>query len=160
MILHMLIAMIAGWIQDHQQQVIEYLREDNRVLKAQLGGRRLRLTETERRRLATLAYPLGRPRVTEEIEQLVVRMAEENATWGYRRIQGALANPGHSIDAITVRNILCRHHMEPAPQRRKPGMSWTQLLQAHGEVLAATFPTGGPWLVGGDTGRLGSREDP
>jgi hypothetical protein len=50
--------------------------------------------------------------------------------------------------------------MEPAPQRRKPGMSWTQFLQAHGEVLAATFPTGGPWLVGGDTGRLGSREDP
>jgi putative transposase len=49
---------------------------------------------------------LGRPRVIEEIEQLVVRMAEENPTWGYRRIQGALANLGHHIDAITVRNIL------------------------------------------------------
>jgi putative transposase len=176
MILHVLIAMVAGWIQDHQQRVITYLREENRVLKAQLGGRRLRLTETERQRLATLAHPLGRqrlkevttlatpetllrwyhrlmaqkfdgswhrrppgrPRVIEEIEQLVVQMAEENATWGYRRIQSALANLGQSIDAITVRNILRRYHMEPAPQRRKSGMSWTQFLQTHWEVLAAT----------------------
>jgi Integrase core domain len=65
MILHILIAMVAGWLQDHQQQVINYLREENRVLKAQLGARRLRLTETERRRLATLAYPLGRQRLKE-----------------------------------------------------------------------------------------------
>src|SRR6266446_5183448 len=135
MILHVLIAMVAGWIQRHQQQVIAYLQEENRVLKAQLGPQRLRLTDTERR-LAALAYPLGRtrlkematlatpdtlmrwykrliahkfdgsthrtqlgrPPVAEEIEQLVVRMAEENATWGYRRIQGALANLGHNID--------------------------------------------------------------
>ena len=128
MILHILIAMVAGWIQRHQQQVIAYLQAENRVLKAQHGGRQLRLTDTERRRLATLAHPLGRkrlkeiatvatpdtlmrwykrliadkfdgsqkrkelgrPRVSEEIEQLVMRMAEENRTWGYRRLQGAL----------------------------------------------------------------------
>src|SRR5919109_3010712 len=168
--------MVAGWLQRHQQQVITYLLEENRVLKARLGSRRLRLTDAERRRLATLAHPLGRqrlkevatlatpdtlmrwykrliaqkfdgskqcrqlgrPRVVEEIERLVVRMAEENPTWGYRRIQGALANLGHSIDAATVRNVLRRHHMEPAPQRRKSGMSWTQFLQTHWEVLAAT----------------------
>jgi transposase InsO family protein len=176
MMLHVLIAMVAGWIQRHQQQVIAYLQEENRVLKAQLGPQRLRLTDTERRRLAALAYPLGRtrlkematlatpdtlmrwykrliaqkfdgsthrtqlgrPPVAEEIEQLVVRMAEENATWGYRRIQGALANLGHSIDKLTVRNILRRHHMDPAPQRRKAGMSWGQFLKLHWEVLAAT----------------------
>src|SRR5919109_952221 len=176
MMLHILIAMVAGWIQRHQQQVITYLHEEDRVLKAHLGGRRLRLTDTERRRLAALAHPLGRkrlkelatlvtpetllcwyrrliaqkfdgsqqqrplgrPRVAEEIDQLVIRMAEENATWGYRRIQGALANLGHHIDAITVRNILRRHHMEPAPQRRKAGMSWPQLLKIYWEVLAAT----------------------
>ena len=175
MILHVLIAMVAGWLQRHQQQVITYLLAENRVLTAQLGGRRLRFTETERRRLAALAYPLGckrlkeiatlvtpdtlmrwyqrliaqkfdgskhrqqcgRPRVTEEIEQLVVQMAEENANWGYRRIQGALANLGHHIDAITVRNILRRHHLEPAPQRRQAGMSWGQFLKLHWEVLAA-----------------------
>jgi putative transposase len=176
MILHVLIAMVAGWVQRHQQQVIAYLLEENRVLKAQLGGRRLRLTDTERRRLAALAHPLGRkhlkelatiatpdtflrwykrliaqkfdgsrhrqklgrPRVAEEIEQLVVRMAEENPTWGYRRIQGALANLGHRVDKLTVRNILRRHHLEPAPQRRKAGMSWGQFLKLHWEVLAAT----------------------
>ena len=63
MILHVLIAMVAGWLQQHQQQVITYLQEENRVLKAQLGGRRLRLTDTERRRLAALAHPLGRQRL-------------------------------------------------------------------------------------------------
>ena len=52
-------------MQPHQQQVITYLHEENRVLKAQLGGRRLRLTDTERRRLAALAYPLGRQRLHE-----------------------------------------------------------------------------------------------
>src|SRR5919109_1208133 len=176
MILQVLIAMVAGWLQRHQQQVITYLLAENRVLKAQLGGRRLRLTDTERRRLAMLAHPLGRtrlkevatiappetllrwykcliaqkfdgskrrrqcgrPRIAEEVEQLIMRMAEENRTWGYRRIQGALANLGHHIDAITVRNILRRHHLEPALQRRKPGMSWAQFLKLHWEVLAAT----------------------
>jgi putative transposase len=176
MILHVLIAMVAGWIQRHQQQVITYLQEENRILKAQLGGRRLRLTDTERRRLAALAHQLGptrlqevatiatpetllrwyhrliaqkfdgshdrrhlgRPRVAAEIEQLVVRMAEENATWGYRRIQGALANLGYHIDTIMVRNILRRHHLDPAPRRRQAGMSWEQFLKLHWEVLAAT----------------------
>ena len=151
MILHILIAILAGWIQWHQQRVIHYLIEENRVLKTYLGNRRLRLTDTERRRLAALAHPLGRqrlkevatlvtpdtlmrwyrqliarkfdgsthrkrpgrPPVVEEIEQLTVQMAEENPRWGYRRIQGALANLGRHIDAITVRNILRRQHMEP-----------------------------------------------
>jgi hypothetical protein len=47
MILHVLIAMIAGWIQRHQQQAIAYLIEENHGLKAQFGGRRLQLTDTE-----------------------------------------------------------------------------------------------------------------
>jgi hypothetical protein len=59
MILHVLIAMVAGWLQRHQQQGIAYLIEENHVLKAQLGGHRLQLTDTERRRLAALAHPLG-----------------------------------------------------------------------------------------------------
>jgi putative transposase len=168
--------MVAGWIQQHQQQVIAYLQEENRVLKAKLGPQRLRFTDIERRRLAALAYPLGRkrlkelatlatpatlmrwyhrliahkfdgsphrsqlgrPPVAEEVERLAVQMAEENPTWGYRRIQGALTNLGHRIDKITVRNILRRHHLEPAPQRRKAGMSWAQFLKMHWEVLAAT----------------------
>jgi hypothetical protein len=63
MILHVLIAMVAGWVQYHQQQVIAYLSEGNCALKAQLGHRRLRLTDTERRRRAALTHPLGRARL-------------------------------------------------------------------------------------------------
>jgi transposase InsO family protein len=81
---------------------------------------------------------LGRPRVSDEIEQLVLQMADDNPTWGYRRIQGALANLGHHIDKITVRNILRRHHIDPAPKRRQGGMSWSQFLKMHWDVLAAT----------------------
>ena len=47
MILHILIAILAGWIQWHQQRVIHYLIEENRVLKTYLGNRRLRLTDPE-----------------------------------------------------------------------------------------------------------------
>jgi putative transposase len=65
MILHVLIAMIAGWLQRHQQHVIAYLQEENRVLKAHLGGHRLRLTDTERRRLAARAHPFGRKHLQE-----------------------------------------------------------------------------------------------
>jgi putative transposase len=175
MILQVIIAMVAGWINRHQQHVITYLKEENRVLKSKLPGNRLRLTDTERRRLAKLAHPLsrkqlkdtatiatpdtlirwynqliagkfdsgknrngpGRPRVDDEIEQLVVRMAEDNPTWGYRRIQGALASLGHSIDKITVRNILRRHHIDTAPKRRQTGRSWSKFLKMHWEVLAA-----------------------
>jgi putative transposase len=87
---------------------------------------------------STRRTPLGRPPVAEEVEWLAVQMAEENPTWGYRRIQGALANLGHHLDKLTVRNILRRHHLEPAPRRRKAGMSWAQFLKMHWEVLAAT----------------------
>ena len=65
MILHVLIVMVASCLQRHQQQVITYLLAENRVLKAQLGGRRFRLIDTERRRLAALAHPLGRKRLKE-----------------------------------------------------------------------------------------------
>jgi hypothetical protein len=60
MILQVIIAMVAGWINRHQQHVITYLSKENRVLKSKLPGSRLRLTDTERRRLAKLAYPLSR----------------------------------------------------------------------------------------------------
>ena len=51
-------------------------------------------------------YP-GRPRIAEEIERLVVRMAKENTSWGYGRIVGALANLGHRLSDQTVGNIQC-----------------------------------------------------
>ena len=59
----------------------------------------------------------GRPRTADEIEAWVVRMAEENRDWGYRRIQGAVSNLGHEIARGTIAQILERHGSEPAPER-------------------------------------------
>jgi len=52
---------------------------------------------------------VGRPRTTQEIEELVVRLARENSGWGYDRILGALGNLGHRVSDQTVGNILRRH---------------------------------------------------
>ena len=51
---------VAGWMNQHQLQIIDYLREENRVLREQLGGRRVRLNDDQRRRLAAKAKGLGR----------------------------------------------------------------------------------------------------
>jgi putative transposase len=128
----LLLISLAGCLNQHQCDVIDYLQEENHVLREQLGNKRLRLNDNQRRRLAVRAKKLGRrvlhelttlvtpetllawhlrliakkydgskqrgpgrPRVHVEIQQLVVRMATENRDWGYRRIQGALANLGH-----------------------------------------------------------------
>src|SRR4029077_907159 len=80
------------------------------------------------------SYP-GRPRVSPEIEALVVRLARENRGWGYDRIVGALANLGHPISDQTVGNILRRHNLAPAPERSRT-TTWQEFIQAHIDVLA------------------------
>jgi putative transposase len=123
----LLVIVLAGWLNRHQQAFIDYLIEENRVLKDQLDGQRLRFTDEQRMRLAVKAkaldrraldeietlvtpdtllawhrkliakkwtYPRkgpGRPRVAQEITDLVLLMARENISWGYDRIQGGIA---------------------------------------------------------------------
>ncbi len=164
---------LAGWVNEQQCLVIDYLQEENRVLRDQLGNKRLRLSDEQRRRLAVKAKKLGRkvlsevaslvtpdtllawhrkliarkyegsprrgpgrPRVMEQIRRLVVRLAQENSTWGYTRIRGVLANLGHQVGRSTIARTLKAHGLEPAPERRRK-TSWQQFLQAHWEVLAA-----------------------
>ena len=81
-------------------------------------------------------YP-GRPRIDDEIEQWVVRMAKENSDWGYDRIVGAMANLGYRLSEQTVGNILQRHGIPPAPDRKRTTM-WTDFIRAHMSVLAGT----------------------
>src|SRR5262249_18768666 len=83
----------------------------------------------------------GRPAVAAEVEALVVRLARENAGWGYRRIQGALTKRGHRLSHTTVRAILKRHGLPPAPERRR-GSTWRSFLRRHqDQILACDFFT-------------------
>jgi putative transposase len=162
--LQLLLAALTGWLDRQEREVLRYLVAENRVLRGQLRGRRLQLTDDDRRRLAVRAYRLGRQRLREiativtpdtllrwhrqliarkwtyakpassrrgvltEIRGLVVRMAEENPTWGYTRILGALKNVGHRVSRSTIARILKAHGMPPVPERRT---SWQTFLRAH-----------------------------
>jgi len=80
---------------------------------------------------------LGRPRIDQELEALVVRMAQENRSWGYDRIAGALAHLGYTISDQTVGNILKCHGIPPAPAR-KTTTTWREFIRIHMDLLVAT----------------------
>ena len=92
---------------------------------------------------------LGRPRIAAEVEALVRRLAQENRSWGYDRIVGALANLGYTVSDQTVGNILKRHGIPPAPER-KTTTTWKEFIRTHMDVLVATdFFTAEVWTLGG-----------
>jgi transposase InsO family protein len=87
----------------------------------------------------------GRPKIDQELEALVVRMAQENRSWGYDRIVGALANLGFTVSDQTVGNILKRHAILPTPER-KTTTTWKEFIRTHMDVLVATdFFTAEVW---------------
>src|SRR5215467_2980615 len=178
MALQMVLGVMTGWLDRREREVVAYLIEENRLLRRQVGGRRLRFTDDDRRRLAARAYRVGRAALREiatiatpdtllrwhrqliarkwtyarrsgrrgvlfEIRQLVVRMATENPTWGYTRIQGALKNVGHHVGRSTIRRILKAAGLPPVPQRPT---SWQTFLRAHwGAIAGADFFTTEVW---------------
>ena len=181
--LQLFVASFLGWLQREQHEIIQYPRAENRVLKAQLGDQRMRLTDGERRRLGVLGARLGRrllaevativtpdtilrwhrqliarkwtyakrrparPGVLPEIRRLVVRMATENPSWGYTRLQGALKNLGHRVARSTIASILKQDGVPPSPERPT---SWQTFLRAHwGALVAADFFTTEVWTVRG-----------
>ena len=79
----------------------------------------------------------GRPRIKGEVEQLIVRMAKENRDWGYDRIAGALANLGYKVCDQTVGNVLQRHALPPAPERKRT-TTWPAFIRIHLALLAGT----------------------
>ncbi len=81
-------------------------------------------------------YP-GRPRIDGEIEELVVRMARENSGWGYHRIVGAMANLGYTLSDQTVGNILQRHGIPPAPERKR-ATTWADFIRRRWRLLWVT----------------------
>ena len=91
----------------------------------------------------------GRPTIDPELEALVIRLAQGNRSWGYDRIVGALANLGYTISDQTVGNILKRHGLPPAPERKRT-TTWKEFIRTHMDVLVATdFFTTEVWTLGG-----------
>jgi transposase InsO family protein len=79
----------------------------------------------------------GRPSASKDIEKLVLQFAQDNPSWGYKHIRDALETLGHKAGKTTIRNILKRHGLNSAPERKK-GMSWAQFTRAHWEALVGT----------------------
>ena len=83
----------------------------------------------------------GRPRIDQDVEGLIVRMAKENRSWGYDRIVGALANLGYHVSDQTVGNVLRRHDIPPAPERKRT-TSWPEFIRTH--LPSSGQPTSSP----------------
>jgi len=140
-----ILAAMAGWMNRKQQDVIAYLYAENEILKEQLEtkGVKLKLSNTQRRKLAKRGKKLGRKGLMQYasivtpdtilywhrklvalkytakrkintarqeemalINELCVKFAEKNVTWGYKRIQDALVKLGYTISESSVGNIL------------------------------------------------------
>ncbi|MGF1484930.1 MAG: hypothetical protein ACFBZ8_11265 [Opitutales bacterium] len=183
--------MMAGWMNRQQQRVIEYLVEENRVLREQLDihakGKRIRFNAGQRRRLAEKGRRLRR-KVLMEIATLVtpetiyawhrkfvamkfapkgrdhsaaharrearnaliIKLATENAGWGYTRIQGVMQSLGwHKLSTSTIGEVLREAGIRPSPERGSR-LDWKTFIRIHADQLAATdFFTVPVWTLRG-----------
>jgi hypothetical protein len=88
----------------------------------------------------------GRPPLDEDVQQLIIRLARENPRWGYQRIKGELQHLGVQVSATTIRAMLRRHGLDPAP--RRAATTWRAFLcqQAAGIMACDFFTVDTIWL--------------
>ena len=113
--LQLLLATFAGWVNRHQAQAIEYLVEENRVLKEQLGNKRLRLTDDQRRRLAAKGHALGR-RLLAQVATIVTPEAPVNAVNRAHAASATIARPPSTqpSNAFVSRTSRCGALLSPS----------------------------------------------
>ena len=91
----------------------------------------------------------GRPHTKSEIESFILQWAQDNHGWGYTRLRDALKENGFTVSRNTVKNILKKHGLTPAPERIKNGPSWAEFTKTHWEALVGcdffTWEVLQPW---------------
>ena len=130
-----------------------------RILTALTNGARLRLSQVvlvfkpetlltwhralvRRKWTVRKGAPPGRPPISPALEALLLRLAKENPRWGYGKLEGELLKLGYDIGRSTIRDVLKRRRIPPAPERGRHGSSWrTFLAHYQGHILACDFFT-------------------
>ena len=168
-----LLAMMAGWLNRHQQDMIDYLKAENAILKKKLGKRRIILNDEQRMQLAILGKNIGRkalteiccvfspetllkwhrtlvakkydgskcrkfgrPQISDELRNIIIKVAKFNRGWGCPRIQGQLKYLGYKVCTKTIANVLRKAGLEPQPDRQRK-TTWAEFLKSHWSSLTA-----------------------
>ena len=114
---------------------VVFLFKPETVLKWHRELVRRKWTFTSRR-------PEGRPAIAAELEASILQIAKENPCWGYGKIQGELCKLGYTLGRSTIRNVLVRRKVPPAPQRAFHSSSWRTFLRHYQhQILACDFFT-------------------
>jgi putative transposase len=136
----MMLAVLTAKLKDVTQQAASRLRDIIRIFQPEtvLGWHRQlvrRKWSYERKNKG------GRPGIDQELENLILRLARENSRWGYGKIEGELIKLGFQVSRTTIRNVLDRHNIKPAPVRNG-SIGWHYLMTHYKEqILACDFFT-------------------